>query len=80
MCHSTSQPYTGQKKAAFSRANAQEGVTGVHILASFIFMADLCKETCYSQEMYTVFLACGYSPARNILFVKIREWLLQIKL
>lgn len=45
-CHSP--PYTEQKKAAFIRANAQEGVTGVHILATFFFMANLCKETHYS--------------------------------
>lgn len=46
MCHSMTHPYTEQRKAAFIRANAQ-GETGVHILASFFFMANLCKETCY---------------------------------
>lgn len=44
-CHS---PTQGKKKAAFSSANAQEGVTGVHILASFFLVTNLCKETCYS--------------------------------
>lgn len=43
MCQRTSRANTGQRRAAFSRTNAQEGVTGVRILASFFFMANLCQ-------------------------------------